>query len=312
MALKHGIVDPHFHLIDVLNNPYPWFESRAPRPEIFAPSAPRPDIVARHGGHSREVFLAEDFKAATAGQNMIKAVHVQANWDPADPVGETRWLAGVAEQHGIPQGVVAYANLGLPTAEEILAGHASFGFTRGIRLILSWDEANPRLRFTDRPDYMSDEQWLKNYALLGKYNLSFDTQIYYSQMDETLALARRFPGIPIIVNHAGMPLDRTEEGLTNWAEAMKRLAAADNVSVKISGLGIGQPTWSVANCRDIVLTVIDAFGTDRSMFASNYPVDGSWADYDTLFDGFAQITADFTSDEQDKLFRRNAERIYRV
>ena len=84
MALKRGIVDPHFHLIDVLNNPYPWFASSAPRPDIFAPSAPRPDIFARHGDHA-SIRLSGFSWARVAGEPELVA--------EGAVFGDPRWMA---------------------------------------------------------------------------------------------------------------------------------------------------------------------------------------------------------------------------
>ena len=87
------------------------------------------------------------------------------------------------------------------------------------------------------------------------------------------ALAHAYPDVLIILNHAGMPVDRDEEGLRLWRRGMQQLATADNVVVKISGLGTVDPKWTVESIRPFVLQTIEAFGVARSMFASNFPVD---------------------------------------
>jgi predicted TIM-barrel fold metal-dependent hydrolase len=295
------IVDPHFHLMDVENNPYPWLE----------PDAQRPDIYGGRDAQLRHVFLADDWLLATEHQNVAKAVHVQANWDFADPVAETRWLAAIAETYGVPTGVVGFLNLAMPDAEVTLAEHLQFPFLRGIRQILNWHDRED-LRFTDRPDYMQDSAWLRGFSLLSKYGLSFDTQIYHWQFDDTVTVARQFPDVQIILNHTGMPLDRSGDGIDAWSAAMVRLAQAPNVSVKISGLGLGQDRWSTESLREVIVRAIDAFGTDRCMFASNFPVERLWVDYDTIINTFSAICADLSYDERQDLFGRNAERIYRV
>jgi predicted TIM-barrel fold metal-dependent hydrolase len=160
------------------------------------------------------------------------------------------------------------------------------------------------------PGGMTDAAWRQGFARLRPLGLRFDLQTPWWHMDEAAALARAFPDTSIIVNHAGLPADRSPEGLAAWRAAMSRLATCANVSVKISGIGVpGQP-WTAQANRPIVLHLIEAFGVARCMFASNFPVDSLCADFDTVFGGFADIVAESSAQEQDALFRTNAIRLY--
>ena len=93
---------------------------------------------------------------------------------------------------------------------------------------------------------------------------------------------------------------------------MRRLAERDNAAVKISGLGMVDWTWTEDSIRPLVLETIEIFGIDRCMFASNFPVDKLYSSFGQLFAAFEAIVAGFSAAEQDKLFRSNAERIYRI
>ena len=93
---------------------------------------------------------------------------------------------------------------------------------------------------------------------------------------------------------------------------MAAFAAEPNTRVKISGIGQRDASWSVAANRPVVLTAIALFGPGRCMFASNFPVDGVCASYDTIFDGFKAIVADLPDADQRRLFRDNALREYRI
>jgi predicted TIM-barrel fold metal-dependent hydrolase len=129
-------------------------------------------------------------------------------------------------------------------------------------------------------------------------------------LPEAARLAADFPDTRIILNHTGLPADRSAEGIAGWKRAMEALASCPNVAVKISGLGQrGQP-WTVAANRDIVLTTIDLFGVERCMFASNFPVDSLCATFPVIFGGFREIVGGFSTAEQQALFRDNAIRIY--
>ena len=159
---------------------------------------------------------------------------------------------------------------------------------------------------------MTDAKWRDGFALLAPLGLRFDLQTPWWHLAEAARLAADFPNTQIILNHTGLPSDRSSAGLAGWRRAMEQLADAPNVAVKISGLGqLGLP-WTVAANRGIVLTTIELFGVERCMFASNFPVDRICADFTTIFDGFQEIVASFTATEQDALFIDNARRIYAI
>jgi len=164
----------------------------------------------------------------------------------------------------------------------------------------------------DRPDLVKTSAWRRGFALLHRFDLSFDLQLYPAQMADAAALAHANPETLIILNHAGMPVDRDEEGIRLWKRGIRQLASAPNVAVKISGLGTVDWKWTVDSIRPFVLQTIEAFGVSRCMFASNFPIDKLFSDFDTLYDSFREITASFTADERRKLFHDNAARYYRL
>jgi predicted TIM-barrel fold metal-dependent hydrolase len=131
-------------------------------------------------------------------------------------------------------------------------------------------------------------------------------------MPDAARLAHAHPDTSIILNHAGMPVDRDAEGLAAWRAGMRALAAAENVTVKISGLGMVDWSWTTESIRPFVLETIEIFGVDRSMFASNFPVDKIYSSFDTLYGAFEAIVAGCSPSERSKLFHDNAERIYRL
>ncbi len=213
--------------------------------------------------------------------------------------------------HGYPHGIVARAALDAPDVERVLAAHARFRNYRGIRHIVNWHR-DPEKPYVDQPDLLTDPRWRAGFALLGKYGLSFDLQLYPSQIEDGAALARAHPATSIILNHAGMPVDRDRDGITLWRAGMRQLAALPNVAVKISGLGMVDWHWSVENIRPFVLDTIAIFGVGRCMFASNFPVDKLYSDFGTLYAAFDRITSDLGENERRQLFYGNAARIYRL
>ena len=294
------VVDPHFHLWDLGRFDYPWLRSQ-----------PHYDGIAGDITTIARSYLLDDYRADQGRWKVSRSVHVEAGFDPTDPVGETRWLQEVANRTNMPNGIVAAASLQAPDIEHVLARHREFANIRGIRQNLNW-HANPAKTVLDRADMMTDPAWLSGFRLLDKYDLSFDLQLYPSQMQDAARLAARHPGISIILNHAGMPLDRDEAGLALWHSGMKALAGQPNVSAKISGLGMMDWRWSTESIRSFVLDTIEYFGVERCMFASNFPVDRLYSSFEALYDAFAEIVRDFAEIDQRLLFGNTAARVYRL
>ncbi|MDH6152861.1 MULTISPECIES: amidohydrolase family protein [Paraburkholderia] len=295
------VVDSHIHLWDLKTHRYPWLEN------------PGVSFV----GDARDLkhdYLLDDLLGEAGDIDVLKLVHVEANHDPADPVEETRWLQSIADRdasRGMPNAIVAAVDLSAQNAPALLEAHASFANTRGIRQILNVHD-NKLFDYVGRY-YMREPQWREHFALLRRYDLSFDLQLYPSQMEEAATLARAHADTLLVVNHAGMFVDRNSvAGYRAWREGMRLLAACPNVAVKISGLAMFDHHWTVESLRPYVLETIDTFGVERAMFASNFPVDRLFGSYTDWWRAYAAIVGDASEAEKDALFRRNAERYYRI
>jgi len=294
------IVDAHHHLWDLSANYYPWLTDH---------------IAERVGGDYspiRKDYPIADFLRDISSQNVVKSVHVQAEHDPRDPVRETRWLQEIADDvvisRGFPHAIVAYADFPANDVCAMLEAHAHHDNLRGIRQSLNGvinDRAHNR-------SLINNPVWRRNLRLLERFGLSFDLQLYPEQMNEMAQVVAENEGTQFILCHAGMPADGSATGIARWRAGMHRLARLPNVAVKISGLGMFDRSWTVASIRSIVLATIDIFGTDRSMFASNFPVDGMMASYDRIWNAFKTLTSDFSEPERNKLFKENAIHYYRL
>jgi predicted TIM-barrel fold metal-dependent hydrolase len=294
------IVDAHQHFWDLERNYLPWL-------------CDEPPIPFRYGDYRalRRNYLPEDYLRDAAGHEVVGTVHVETEWDPDDPVGETRWLQEIIAESGFPHAIVAQAHLDRPDVEAVLEAHCRYPRVRGIRHKPS-AAASPVEVVEGAPGSMSDADWRRGYARLERYGLSFDLQAPWWHLGEAAGLARDFPNTQIVLNHTGLPADRSPEGIAGWREAMRVLAAEPNVAVKISGLGQPGRPWTVESNGPIVLDTIAIFGVDRCMFASNFPVDGLCAELDTILLGFEAIVRDFPPADRLKLFCDNARRIYRI
>jgi predicted TIM-barrel fold metal-dependent hydrolase len=300
MSEELPTIDPHHHLWDLGRNTYPWLQEHTLALHLEGDIRP----IAKD-------YLLEDYASDTRNQNVVKSVHIECGWDPSDPLGETAWLQSLADKRGYPHGIVARATLDAPNVKQVLEGHVRHKNIRGIRHAINW-HPDPAKTYVIRPDLIKTEAWRQGFSLLQHFGLSFDLQLYPAQMSDAAALAHAYPDTLIILDHAGMAVDRDKEGIQRWRLGMRELAAAPNVAVKISGLGTVDWSWTVESIRPFVLQTIEAFGISRCMFASNFPVDKLYSDFDTLYGAFREITAHFSVTERQMLFHDNAARYYRL
>jgi predicted TIM-barrel fold metal-dependent hydrolase len=280
------IADAHQHFWDPHVNYLPWLCDPEP-------------IAFRYGDYSalKRRYLPEDYFADATGFDVVKTVYVETEWDPRDPLGETAWVEGLRRETGFPTVMVAQAWLDRADAATVLERQAAFPFVRGVR-------------HKPRAGQMRDARWRAGYARLASLGLRFDLQARWTELADAAALCREYPDTQLILNHTGLPADRSREGLAGWKRALAALAACPNAAIKISGLGTPGLPWTAARNREVVLTAIELFGAERAMFASNFPVDSLCASFAEIYAGFREIVRDFGALEQRALFHDNAVRIY--
>lgn len=222
--------------------------------------------------------------------------------------GEMDFIAGLRRDGGLPSVAVGQAWLDADDVARTFERLSGYDFVRSVR---HKPRANPAADFGPAGG-MTDRRWRDGFALLRRHGLRFDLQTPWWHLGEAAELARDFPDTQIILNHAGLPSDRSEQGLAAWRAAMTRAAGCPNIATKISGIGLPGVAWTADRNREVVLAVIDAFGVERCMFGSNFPVDSLCASFDKVYDGFDTITADFSVGDRQRLFHDNAVRIYAI
>jgi predicted TIM-barrel fold metal-dependent hydrolase len=294
------IVDAHQHFWDLRRNYHPWLCDPEP-------------IPFRYGDYSalRRSYMPPDYRRDSAGFAVMKTVYVEAEWDPKAPLAETRWVETVAAEHGLPSAVVAQGWLDRDDVETVLAGQAARPIVRGIRHKPA-AAARPTDAHRGAPGSMDDPRWRRGYGLLEGHGLSFDLQTPWWHLDAAAELARDFPVTQIIVNHTGLPADRSPEGVDGWRRGLEAVAACPNVALKISGLGRPGLPWTVEANGPVIRDAVAIFGIERCMFASNFPVDSLAGTFAEIFSGFRAAVAELDPQAQRKLFHDNAVRIYRL
>ncbi len=288
------IIDAHFHLWVYDPARYPW----------LAPAESDNGL-----GPLRRDHLPADYAALAQPNRITASVHVEANWNPENPVAETEWLYGLSPQAAVADRLIAHAPLAEPRAEAILERQASFDRVAGIRDIMVWHPDPAHSRISDRNRF-TDPVWRQNFATLARLKLSFEMLISPWQAEEGFSLAADYPDVPIIIGHCGAPLDRDAEGLRRWRLGLRRLAEASNTVLKISDPVAYDNDWSTDSLRTVVLDCIDAFGPDRVMFGSDYPVANLHIGFAQWVDVFSNITRNFSEAEKSMMFEGTARRVY--
>ncbi len=236
---------------------------------------------------------------------------MEAVWDPArSPVEETRWLDSLPRPDGIATRYVAAAPLAAEGVAAVLEAQAAFPCVAGVRETIRW-HPDPTKRWV-RQGLVTEPAWRRGLALLARYGFSLDLLMNPHQAEEVAALAGDVPGQSFIVNHCCTPNDRDEDGMARWRSGLKAMGRQPNIALKLSNYAAYSPTRSAAEDRDTLLTCIDAFGTDRCLFGSDYPVARRTMRFAALCDRFRAVVADFTAAEQRALFHDNAVRLYRM
>jgi predicted TIM-barrel fold metal-dependent hydrolase len=314
------IVDPHHHLWDRPGNRYLLHE-------LVEDLGSGHNIRATVFLECREMYRAE-------GPPELRSL------------GETAFVAGVAAMSESGKYGPAHACRGIignvdlravgGRTRGILEQHvvASGGRFRGIRNGATW-HADPRLRvFTSGSGegLYVDRSFREGFAALAPLNLSFEAWMFHTQLGDLVSLAQAFPETKIVLNHIGGALgvgpyaDKRDEVWAEWRTQIQKLGQFPNVYIKLGGLGMpslsgfemGQQDRApsseqlAAAWRPTLEACIEAFGPDRSMFESNFPVDKGMCSYANLWNAFKRVAEPYSQDEKAAMFHNTALKFYRL
>jgi predicted TIM-barrel fold metal-dependent hydrolase len=283
-------VDTHVHFYD-LQNPdlhYAWLQPGWKHP-----------ILGDIEGIQAQRYWADEFVAETRFANVKKSIHVQAALGIPNPVQETRWLQAFADRLGHPHGIVAEVHLERSDAEAVIERHMEFANVRGVR------DFGPG-------DYLVDPAWQRGFAHLRKHDLVACLDSSPETYAKIRALGEKHPDVVISIDHAGFPRRRDPTYFEYWKREIAGASKAPNVIVKISGLGMCDPRWTVESWRPWFMTCVDAYGVERTILGTNWPVDRLYSSYPDVLDAYEELVRGFSEAEQVALFSRNAERIFRI
>ena len=313
------IVDPHHHLVDRPET------GRYLLPELLADTASGHNITAT-------VYLEWVSMYRKAGPVELR------------PVGEIEFANGVAAMAAsgtygktrVCAGIVGYADLALgPPVEKVLEAMiaAGGGRFRGIRFITAShpDQAAWGSPIIRPAGLLMDSRVRQGFARLAPLGLTFDAWMYHTQLGDLVDLARVFPETHIVLDHVGGPIGlghyagKRDEVFAAWSRSIRELAGCPNVHIKLGGLGMRMFGFTVHMgeippgseelarlWRPYIETCIAAFGPQRAMFESNFPVDKGSGSYHVFWNAFKRIAAGCSAAEKAALFAGTARKFYRL
>lgn len=297
-------------------------------------------------------MLEDYIADASAGHNIIASVYVETQaFARADgpellrPIGEIEFATGVAAMSAsgtygpcrVCAAIVGYADLRAGDAVAQLLDRslqiAPERF-RGVRQVCIEHPSEAPYRYiTHKPPrgILQHPHFRDGFRHLGRRGLSFDAAVFHHQLPEIAELADAFPDTAIVLNHLGtaVSMDMAEhdraEVFRNWRDLLFDAARRPNIVCKIGGLGL--PFWGfgfethgdpvgylelAAAWKPYVETAIEAFGADRCMMESDFPMDGRSCGFVPLWNALKHIVSAYSGEEKAALFQRTAARVYRI
>ncbi|TKC88026.1 amidohydrolase [Trinickia terrae] len=301
--MPEAVVDAHHHLwlLSSSGIRYPWLQDDYdPERFMLGPYAP---LCADFG--------VPDYRRAARGVPVVASVHIEAECARSQALAETEWLHAVAARHSLPSAVVAWADLLAGDASEQLAEQAAWPLVRGIRF-KPRTAARAGESLPDGPGTLRDPRWGDALARLASHGLAWDLRVPFWHLEEAAALLCNAPGVTVVLEHAGLPWDRSEQGLAQWRRGMAALAENPRVFVKLSEFGLRDSAWDDARNTRIIRDALAIFGWQRCMFASNFPVAGLRVAYPALIRLFAEALAGLDDIAARAVWHDNAMRVYRI
>jgi len=216
---------------------------------------------------------------------------------------ETDFLLQLAGEHDFIKGVVGWVDLRGENIRERLDHYKAFSLLKGFRHVLQGET----------PEFMLQPGFINGIAALQEYQFTYDILVFPQHLKAVLELISQFPHQPFVIDHIAKPY--IKDGLiTEWKRDMEQLSAFENVYCKISGMvtEADYHHWKPADFTPYLDTTVNAFGTKRILYGSDWPVCLVAAEYMDMLNIVKTYFASFTETEQQDFFGNNATRFYQL
>jgi L-fuconolactonase len=247
----------------------------------------------------RRDFLPADLLPSLDEAGIAATVAVQAR----QSLAETEWLLELADAQSRIAGVVGWVPLVDPNVEQTLERLSANPKLRGVRHVLQGE--------TD--EYMAREDFHADIALLQQYSLTYDVLILERQLPAAVRFVDKHPNQPFVLDHIAKPLIAAHQ-LEPWRTQIRELARRSHVSCKLSGMVTEADfnRWTVEDLRPYAETALEAFGPERLLFGSDWPVCTVASSYVRWANVVRDLVSGLSPDEQEMIFGRNAVRFYKL
>ena len=246
----------------------------------------------------RRDFLPADLHREYSANGVQAGVAVQAEQSE----NETRFLLELAKENAFIKGVVGWVDLRDTNLHSRLAHFSQFEKLCGFRHIVQAEAED---------NFLIGADFLRGARLLKDFNLTYDILIYPKQLSAAIKFVASNPDQAFVIDHLAKPLIK-DRIMSPWREQMREIAGHENVCCKVSGLvtEADWQGWGVADFTPYLDVVFEAFGTDRIMFGSDWPVCLVAASYHQVKQLIEDYVQDLSPAEKDKIFGLNAIRFY--
>jgi L-fuconolactonase len=247
----------------------------------------------------RKDFMPSDLIPVYQQNHIDYCIAVQAEQTKA----ENNLLLNLAGANDFIAGIVGWIDLKAADIHDQLSQYKAYKKMKGFRHILQAEPAS----------FMLDPDFLRGIAALKKYGFTYDVLVYPNQLDAVMQLIQLNPDQPFVIDHLAKPYIKKGE-IAEWKNAIQKLAAFPNVYCKISGMvtEADYTNWKTADFTPYIDVVVDAFGTKRIMYGSDWPVCLVAATYQEVLNITQQYFASFTQTEQADFFYNNAHHFYQL
>lgn len=274
-------IDTHQHFWKINDTEYPWITE-----ELAA---------------IRRDFLPTDLEPILQACDLQASIAVQAR----QKVEETEWLLELAKSHDSIVGVVGWVPLAQNQAEPYLEKFAADDNLLAVRHVVQ-DEEDPQ--------FILGKEFNEGVARLKNYGLVYDILIFARQLAPSIQFVDQHPDQPMVLDHIAKPTIRRGNFDAEWRDHMLELGKRPNVFCKISGMAteVRDSEWDVELLRPYFETTLEAFGADRLVYGSDWPVCLLKTEYERWYQTVSELISSLSESEQKAIWDENVRKAYKM